>query len=371
LDEQISAAETEERLETRRLRRRVIDVILVILAVAASLWILFELRKILLLLALSVLFAFLVDPLVRPFERPFRFRGKTRVLPRLIAVLLVYALIGVVLVFLGGILAPRLSDQMAALAGKAPEYGRRIEGLVQQLSALPSRYHVPPEWRSAVSSGANRLLSAIMGALSEMAMRAVQLTLFLPWLVLIPVIGLFLLKDGEAFQQLFLQALPRFNWRFRMAAFLSDVGDALAAYIRAQLMSCLVVGVIVTIGLSALGAPYAVVLGSVAGLLEFIPLVGPLSIMVGATLIAALESPRLALLVLVFLLVVRGLQDYVVYPKLVGRHIEMHPLVVILAVLCGAELGGVTGVFLSVPVAALLIVALRHARFDGIFKPSN
>jgi predicted PurR-regulated permease PerM len=362
MTDEVASTIEKERIDSRRLRRYIIDVLAVILAAALILWLLFELRMILLLLVLSTLFAFLLAPLIRPLERPVRFRGRLITPPRPLAVLLVYVLLGVVIVLSGGLLAPRLSGQMSTLMLNLPEYSRRVEDLGRLLGALPMRFQLPQEFRSALNAGMNRLVGGVTGGLSDLAVHVVRLTLLLPWLVLIPVIGYFLLTEGGNFQHFFLQSLPRFSWRFRMAAFLSDVGDALAAYIRAQLMSCLIVGAVVLAGLSALGAPYPVVLGSLAGLFEFVPLVGPLVIMIAATLIASLESVRLGIFVLTFLLVVRGVQDYVIYPRLIGRQVEMHPLLVILAVLCGAELGGVLGVFLSVPVMALLIVAWRHVQ---------
>ena len=84
-------------------------------------------------------------------------------------------------------------------------------------------------------------------------------------------------------------------------------------------------------------------LGVIAGALEFVPLVGPLIIGVAATAIAALHSPGLAVRTAVFLAVLRVIQDYVIYPRLIGRDLHMHPLAVILAVLAGAELGASPG----------------------------
>jgi predicted PurR-regulated permease PerM len=109
-----------------------------------------------------------------------------------------------------------------------------------------------------------------------------------------------------------------------------------------------------------LRVPYGVVLGAVAGLAEFIPLVGPVLVALAAATLAALHAPVLAFWVLVFLGVVRLLEDYVIYPRLVGTVIHMHPLAVILAVLAGAELGGVAGIFLSVPVVAVLSAAYEQ-----------
>ena len=103
-------------------------------------------------------------------------------------------------------------------------------------------------------------------------------------------------------------------------------------------------------------------LGVAAGLLEFIPLAGPLTVGILAASFAAFHSLAQVLSVVVFLVVLRAVQDYVVYPKIVGRGVHLHPLAVILAILCGAELGGLTGIFLAIPAVAVLTVTFRHLR---------
>jgi predicted PurR-regulated permease PerM len=97
-----------------------------------------------------------------------------------------------------------------------------------------------------------------------------------------------------------------------------------------------------------------------AGLLEFIPLVGPLVVALGTGLVAGVHSTGQAVAVLLFLGTLRLVQDYVVFPRLVRRGIHMHPLGVILAILCGAELAGIAGIFLAIPVVAVLSVSYRH-----------
>ena len=101
-------------------------------------------------------------------------------------------------------------------------------------------------------------------------------------------------------------------------------------------------------------------LGVLAAVLEFIPLIGPLVVAVVAVVIAALQDPVLAVWTAVFLAVLRVVEDYVIYPRLIGRDIHLHPLVVILAVLAGVELDGIAGIFIAVPVVALATVAGRH-----------
>ena len=135
---------------------------------------------------------------------------------------------------------------------------------------------------------------------------------------------------------------------------------AISSYVRAQLLACLVIAAICTAGFAFLRVPYAALLGVAAGVLEFVPLVGPLIVAVVACLVAAVHAPMLAVWVAVFLTVLRIVEDYVIYPRLMGHGTHLHPLTVILAVLMGAELGGVVGIFLAVPVAAMASVAYRR-----------
>jgi predicted PurR-regulated permease PerM len=113
-----------------------------------------------------------------------------------------------------------------------------------------------------------------------------------------------------------------------------------------------------------------VLLGLLAGALEFIPLVGPLLLATIAAIIAAIQAPMLALWTLGFLMVLRVIEDYVIYPRLIRRGVHLHPLAVILAILVGARLYGIAGMFLAVPVLAMASVGFRHwlqwHRSDGL-----
>jgi predicted PurR-regulated permease PerM len=155
--------------------------------------------------------------------------------------------------------------------------------------------------------------------------------------------------------------LPRGRWRWRGDEFFQDVNSTLAAYIRAQLTACLFIGVVCALGFTLLGLPSPLVLGVMAGICEFVPLVGPLLVLVIATVLAVFHGGTfLALMMLVFLAVLRIVQDYVVYPRLIGQGIHLHPLAVIIAILSGAELAGIAGIFLAIPVVAILTVSYRH-----------
>jgi predicted PurR-regulated permease PerM len=314
---------------------------------------------VLLLLVLSIFFAYLIAPLVELARRPVRVRGRERVMPRPLAIGVVYLLIFGTLVAAVFLLLPAAGEQLAQFREQSPGYYQGIKEYTQRLERLYQR--LPPPWRGPVRE---RVLTAIEEGGVYVQANAQAATIYALthayWLVLIPVLAFFLLKDADNFRQSALRMLPRGRLRWRGDELFQDVNSTLAAYIRAQLIACLLIGVICTVGFMLLGVPYALVLGLVAGFFEFIPLAGPLAVAIIAVVVASFHSPGTATGTVLFLLVLRIVHDYVTYPRIIGSGIHLHPLAVILAILAGAELAGIPGIFLAIPVIAVLSVAYRH-----------
>jgi predicted PurR-regulated permease PerM len=340
--------------------RAVLRIIFIVLAVAAALWTLHALAGMILLFVLAIFFAYLIAPLVEVFRRPIRLSGRQRIVPRPLAIGIVYLLVFGTLGLALSLMLPRLGNQITQLIGQAPVYATYVQDRIQGWSYLVNPDSFPPTVRAAV----NNALAQTMKAFGETATTGLSSMIgvlrFLPWLILIPILAFFLLKDAEGFRRSALLALPRGHLRWQGADLFQDVNSALAAYTRAQLTACLLIGVLCTVGFAIIGVPYTLVLGVIAGLLEFIPLVGPFVVAVIATVIAAFISTGEAVAVLLFLCVLRVVQDYVIYPRLIRQGIHLHPLAVILAILCGHELAGVAGIFLAIPLIAVLTVGYRH-----------
>jgi predicted PurR-regulated permease PerM len=343
----------------------VLRVILVIVAVACALWVLYRLRSLILLVVLSIFFAYLIAPLVAFVGRPFVLRRHTYRLGTAPAVGIVYLLLVAVLTLALAWVVPRISDQATQMMAAAPEYLKSVEAHSEDTTGILTRLPLPPAARDTAQRAFATLLETIEGWGRSLLMALVGLIAYLPWLVLIPILAFFLLKDAEAIREGALRLLPAGRLRANGTELFSRINVALAAYIRAQMLACLLVGTVVAAGFALLGVPYAMTLGVTAGLAEFIPMLGPLVVAFVAALIAAVHLPMLALWVVLFLGVLRVTEDYVVYPRLVGHGIHLHPLAVILAVLAGAELAGVPGVFLSVPVVAVLSAGYRQYRTFG------
>jgi len=302
----------------------------------------------------------LVAPLVNLLHHPVHIRGRQRNPPRSLTIGIVYLAIfgsiGIALL----LLLPILGEQVTQFANQAPMYLTTARGRAQKLSTLYQQYQLPASLRDAVTNAVTRGITTSEDYLATELTSAIGWIVYLPWLVLIPVFAFFFLKDAEDFRHSALQLLPKGRLRWRGDEFFEDVNRTLAAYIRSQMMACLIVGMVCTIGFYLLGVPYALALGVMAGILEFVPLAGPLLAAATAGTVTSFHSLSLALWVLVFLAVLRLLEDYVIYPRLIGRGIHLHPFAIILAVLCGAELAGIAGIFLAIPAVAILYVGYRH-----------
>ena len=341
--------------------RVILRVIFITLIVAAALWILFKLTTVILLLVLSVFFAYLVSPLVEFLRRPLNVRGRTLAIPRVLVIAIAYLLIFAA-VFVGiYFLVPQLANQFPQFAQQAQSYGKTISAKTQSLNEYFKQHRMPDSVVAAINNTVPSVVEKIGASVSVVLTSVAGWVVYIPWLVLIPILSFFLLKDAESFRRSALQMLPRGRWRWRGDEFFQDVNSTLAAYTRAQLTACLFIGAVCAVGFTLIGMPSPLVLGVIAGLFEFVPLVGPLLVAILAALAAILHSGlAAALVVLLFLGVLRIVQDYFVDPRLIGHGIHLHPLAVIIAILSGAELAGVAGIFLAIPAVATLTVSYRH-----------
>jgi predicted PurR-regulated permease PerM len=339
--------------------RVVLRVIMVLLAVGVVLWVISKITGLLLLLVLSIFFAYFVSPLVEFLRRQRTIGGRSIAIPKVVAIALSYLIILAAIVFAVVVILPSLSNQFPEFAGQARGYWKSLGERTQEIVKYSAR--MPPPVVEAVNNAVPKVVDKVSETATEFATALLGYVVYVPWLILIPILAFFLLKDAESFRRSALLMLPRGRWRWRGDEFFQDINSTLAAYIRAQLTACLFIGIICSIGFTLLRLPGALVMGVLAGAFEFVPLVGPLAIALLAALLATFNAgPFNAFLVLLFLGVLRIVQDYVIYPRLIGQGIHLHPLAVIFAILAGEKLAGVAGIFLAIPVVAIITVSYRH-----------
>lgn len=368
-DEEASAALalTEERarvvlrLASRSLLWVAVLVLVIYYLFEAVRWVFYALTGVLLVVVLAIFFAYLISPLIELVRKMFSTPKNERLLPRTAAIAVVYFVIFGSLGLGAWVLTPRLGTQMAEITQQAPGYITNAQERASRLNRALADLNLPKAVRDSANKTVNGAIDdAGRYITGEGFTNAINVLGYLPYLVLIPILAFFFLKDADSFRRSALMMLPQGRIRWRGDELFQDINSTLAAYIRAQLISCLLIGTVCTTAFALFGVRYALVLGLIAGMFEFIPLLGPVVVAVLAGTVAGFDSASKALGVLLFLGVLRIVQDYVLYPRIIGSGIHLHPLAVILAILAGHELAGVAGIFLAIPVIAVLTVTYRH-----------
>jgi predicted PurR-regulated permease PerM len=323
-----------------------------ILVILGGLGLIYALRRVVVLVALSLFFAYLLFPLVRLTQR--------WLLPtRSLAIAVVYVVVLAGLAGAGAAIGPRLTAEAQSLAEKLPDMSKQI-----QSGEIVGKVLRPHGWEWREIAEIERLVRAHMGEIIGYAQHAGPG--FLKWLaggwviVLIPVFAFFILKDVEALTSAATSRLGYRSARGMWQGIAEDVHRLLGDYVRAQLLLSLITFAMWSAVFLAAGVPYALVLAGIGGALEFIPVVGPLTagiVAIGVSLFGGYAHPWL---VVAFVLVWRGIQDYALAPLIMGRGIDIHPALVIIGVLAGGEIAGVVGMFLSVPVIAAVRIVWRR-----------
>jgi predicted PurR-regulated permease PerM len=323
-----------------------------ILVFLAALGLIYAVRYVLFLVALSLFFAYLLFPLVRLTQRWVIHR-------RPLAIAVVYLLVLAVLGGVGVAVGPRLATEVQGLAQTLPEMSKRIQNGEIVISLLARG-----GWESQQIREIDRLVQSHMGDIVGYAQQATASVL--KWLagawviVLIPVFAFFILKDVERFTSTTIWRLGHGRRRGMWWGIAEDLHLLLGQYVRALLLLAMITFVAWSVAFLAAGVPYALVLAGIGGALEFIPVIGPLTagvVAIGVCLFAGYDHPWL---LAVFILVWRGIQDYAVNPLVMARGIDIHPALVIVGVLAGGEIAGVAGMFLSVPVIAAARIVSRR-----------
>ena len=191
---------------------------------------------------------------------------------------------------------------------------------------------------------------------------------YILYLILVPILAFFFLKDGRKIRSDVINSLDATN-QLVVEEILDDINLLLGQYIRALVLLSVSGFIAYSVFLGLTGAPYAVLLAGISALGEFLPVVGPAA---GAAIVLAvtgLSGYNHLIAFILFWILFRMFQDYVVTPYLMGRGVELNPLLVLFGVLAGEQIAGVAGMFFSVPVIATLrviFVRLQRARTRDI-----
>lgn len=307
----------------------------------------YAIRGTLFVFAVALLFAYLLYPLVDQISRRFSPQNRAPVLA------MTYLLVIGILTAIGIAIGSRVAVEARQLVAQPPD----IRGFLVRLQ------FAHPQLSPLIAAAEGRIrqqLGEIVSAAPRFSLRFIAASANLIYLIVIPILGFFFLKDGTRFRDGLLAMFPSGASRSDAERTMAAIHAVLLQYMRALLLLCCTVLVVFSVVLGAMGVPYALLLSTIAFLCEFVPLVGPITAAAVILAVSALNGYPHFWWIAVFLGAFRLLQDYVISPRLMSRGVELHPVWVVFGVFAGAEIGGVAGVFLSVPVLALARLILHR-----------
>jgi predicted PurR-regulated permease PerM len=316
------------------------------------LWLVYLMRTTLFVFIVALLFGYLLSPLVDAIDR-FLPGKRTRTPALAIAYLIFIAALFVGITQIGS----RAVEEANSLAKSMPA---KLTGFEQPNASLPAEVN---SFKAQIVQRAEEQLGKssgdIISSLPRAGAKILSVAGNLIYVVIVPILGFFFLKDGREMRLRFLELIDDHRRRALLDDLLADVDLLLARYMRAVLMLSLATFTSYSIFFTILRVPYSILLAALAGTLEFIPMIGPFGAGVVIVIVSAVSGGPVVG-ALVFLVVYRVFQDYVLAPLLMRAGMELHPLLVLFGVFAGTELAGIPGAFLSVPVLALIrIVYLR------------
>lgn len=300
---------------------------------------------------ISLILAYLLSPVVAFMEK--------RRISRTLAILVIYIVFGMIIYILCIRYFPLLLNELQELVADLPEYAQRTQEYFGRIQEDYRRFNLPPQLREIIDENLEGLeemlvsrLENVYGFLRGFFDRVIIL-------LLIPIVTFFILRDEKKLGEWFVSLIPR-RARRRFFMISHEIDTAIGHFLRGMVVISFLVGLLVYLGLLFLGVKFALFLGILNGITNFIPFVGPFIGGVPAVIVALISSPSLALKTALLILIIQQVESSLLAPLVFSRSLKFHPLTVILLLLLGGKLFGFIGLLLALPVAAVLRITGRH-----------
>ncbi|WML40659.1 AI-2E family transporter [Neobacillus sp. OS1-2] len=310
-------------------------------------------------MAAIILLPFVIGGFITYLLHPIVEKLHEKGLHRGLAIFLIYFL------FFGGIGfglykgIPAIIDQLKDLSESAPAFAEQYRGWINELQSHTRAW--PDGLQARMNEGIDtfeKKMDSLLTIIVNILMGFLNSALLM---LLIPFIAFYMLKDFPLIKRAVWYITPK-KWRKKGTLFLKDVDESLGSYIRGQLLVCIIIGSLSALLFWIFDLNYPLLLGMIVGATNVIPYFGPIIGAVPAVIIAATISVKLVIITLVIVFGLQFLEGNILSPYIVGKSLHMHPLVIMVALTAGGEIGGILGLILAVPVLAVLKVGIIHAK---------
>ena len=335
---------------------RFLKFIITIIILIAVGWVLMAISSTLTIIIIAALIAYILDPLATYLE----YRG----LSRTQATVVVFIGISSIIIAMISFIIPPLVNELvtierAVASGETVVFFENLENFIQQNIPFMSMDDI--NLHETIKTLISQLSSSIFSIIGSMVS-------IVTTIIIIPFAVFFLLKDGPHIKKAFISLMP--NRQFEMVLnILYKMDNQIGDYLRGQFFDALIIGILATTALWILDVQYFIIIGIFAGLSNMIPYVGPLAGAVAAISVVLLNNgsgQQLILVTLSFILI-QLMDNVLVQPLVVARTVNLHPLIIIFAVIIGGQFFGILGMLLAVPATGIIKVLSREG-YIGIRK---
>ncbi|MFA6511562.1 MAG: AI-2E family transporter [Patescibacteria group bacterium] len=323
-----------------------------IVVVLFLIWLIIQLVQVVGIVFIALVLASAIDPMVDSLQK--------RKIPRVFAILIIYAALISVVSLVVALLVPLLTDQIQQFSSSLPNlYDRIVAGIDTNDTGLTQSIQ---EFLNTVNSSLGKITN---GVFSGLAAAFGGLFSFVGILVLT-----FYFALEERGLRRFIRAVSPAQYHDMLGQLLSRIQSRLGNWLRGQLLLGVIIGALSFIGLSILGVKYALLLALIAGLTEFIPYAGPIIGAVPAVLLAFADSPLKALFVIILYIVIQQLENTIIQPKIMARVTGLNAVIIIIVMLAGAKLGGLAGIILAIPMVIIADTIFKVYANGGVVEPN-
>lgn len=314
-------------------------------------YLVYQVRDVLLVLIGGIFLAYVLEPPVARLERvPLPGGRRVGRKPAAgIVVLLACVLFGFALWWF----LPVLWIELQRLGGELPNYMRTIEEWLERMEARRGMGLSPEVW-TAIHQEWRDLVERSASNAGQAAFKLAGTVGSLLGFLVVPIGAFYVLADGGTLTRNFVEGLP-VSWRPMAQLLLSEADRSLETYVRGQTLVVLVCAVLASLLFTLLGVRYSLALGVLAGIAEAVPFLGSVAVIAALAIVSSSRGLEQTIGVIVAYILLNQVNNYIINPRLMSSRLELHPFLIILAVLAGSALGGFLGAVLALPVAALLV----------------
>lgn len=269
------------------------------------------------------------------------------------ATIVLLLLVGIVVVSISSII-PSLVKQIAALLKSAPTFIKEVESWANEMSHHPMLQNIDfqsylDKWNISIG---NIVQTTINGVSSSIGSFVSSIAGIVMLIVTVPFILFYMLKDGHKMIPAIQKYFPE-KHKGEMVGLLKKMSETIEKYISGQMIECLFVGVGTSLGYMIIGVDYAFLFGVIAGLTNMIPYIGPYIGLAPAVIVTVFADPWKAVFACIVVLIVQQIDGNIIYPNVIGKSLDIHPLTIIIILLVAGNLAGLLGMILGVPFYAV------------------